>query len=380
VAQLARAPAVDRPAGEGHGVAMSDGGLRIVEVAGSPRELGRGHGEELRFLIARGLDGWFAQIGRATGVVGPDFVARLLEQTRFVPSIDELTPELNEEIQGLAEGSAQPYSTMLAYQLMDEEWWFRTSLGRSRQSPVEACSAVGVLRADGTTLMAQNMDLPSFYDGTQVLLRLRPAGRPEALVFSPAGMLGTTGLNDAGVAVCCNSLPQLSHRPSGLPVAFIVRAVLAQPSLAAAADLVRTVPHSTGQNYLIGDPSGITDLEASANQVRTVEPDGAQVRHTNHPLTNDDVSVASGTAAEIRSTTRARLDKVTHDIGPLGAAVTVADLARVLSDSEVPVCVPRGAGWMTLGSLVMELSTNPVLHIAPGPPVETPYVTVRFDA
>jgi len=357
---------------------MSEGGLRIVEVAGSPRELGRGQGEELRFLIARGLDGWSDQIGRATGVAALDFVAELLERTQFVQSINKLTPELNEEIQGLAEGSGQPYSTMLAYQLMDEEWWFRTSLGASRQSPVEACSAVGVVRGDGTTLIAQNMDLPSFYDGTQVLLRLRPVGRPEALIFSPAGMLGTTGLNATGVAVCCNSLPQLSHRSTGLPVACVVRAVLARPSRALAADLVRSVPHATGQNYLIGDPSGITDLEASANQVREVVQEGAQVRHTNHPLANDDLDVASATAAEIRSTTRARLDKLTHDLGPLGAAVTLTEVTRVLSDSEVPVCVPRGRGWMTLGSLVMELSTDPLLHVAPGPPADTPYITVGF--
>ena len=50
-----------------------------------------------------------------------------------------------------------------------------------------------------------------------------------------------------------------------------------------------------------------------------------------------------------------------------------------LSDREVPVCVPRGSDWMTLGSLVMERSAEPVLHFAPGPPADTPYSEIRFE-
>jgi hypothetical protein len=34
---------------------------------------------------------------------------------------------------------------------------------------------------------------------------------------------------------------------------------------------------------------------------------------------------------------------------------------------------------MTLGSLVMELSAVPVLHIALGPPADTPYTRVGFS-
>jgi hypothetical protein len=34
---------------------------------------------------------------------------------------------------------------------------------------------------------------------------------------------------------------------------------------------------------------------------------------------------------------------------------------------------------MTFGSLIMELSAEPELHIAPGPPADTPYSRVTFD-
>jgi isopenicillin-N N-acyltransferase-like protein len=292
-----------------------------------------------------------------------------------------------EEVRGIAEGAQQPFETMLAYQLMDEEWWYRTSVTPGGHIAAEACSAVGVVRRDGTSLVAQNMDLPSHYDGTQVLLHLHPASGLDALVFAPAGMIGSTGLNRRGVAICCNALPQLRHRSTGFPVGFLIRAVLAQESVEDAASLVRTVPHATGQNYILGGPEAVVDLECSAGQVREVKPTGPQVMHTNHPLANDDIdreAVKSidrsvDTEPARRSSTRARLDRLQADLAGLGDRVTVEDVKRTLSDRDVPVCAPRGSDWMTLGSLVMELSSEPVMHIAPGPPAETPYSAIRFS-
>jgi hypothetical protein len=137
------------------------------------------------------------------------------------------------------------------------------------------------------------------------------------------------------------------------------------------------VPHATAQNYLIGDPRTIGDFEASAGQVSEVAVEGAQVTHTNHALANDDID--PNVRDDPRSTTAERLDKIRAELGPLGADVAVDDVKRTLSDRSVPVCVPRGSDWMTFGSVVMELSSHPVMHVAPGPPGETPYVEVRFD-
>jgi hypothetical protein len=45
-----------------------------------------------------------------------------------------------------------------------------------------------------------------------------------------------------------------------------------------------------------------------------------------------------------------------------------------------PVSVARRAAvpWMTVGSLVMELAADPVLHLAPGPPATTAYAAYHF--
>jgi len=354
-------------------------GLRIVEVSGSPRELGRAHGEEMRSTIAEGLQRWLGVIAGETGRSGEDYVASFLGSTEFLPAITTHTPDSLEEVRGIAEGARQSFDVMLAYQLMDEEWWYRDSLVRSRRASVHACSAVGIRRVRGPSVVAQNMDLPSHYDGTQVLLRLRPTGGAETMVFTPSGILGTTGLNQDGVAVCCNALPHLRHRTSGLPVGFVIRGLLAERTLADAVAVLQAVPHATGQNYLVGEPGAMRDFECSPGQVTEVKPSGSLIKHTNHPLANEDIDPEEAVDAEFRSTTRSRLAKLESELSGLGAKATVDDVARTLSDREVPVSVPRGSDWMTLGSLIMELSSDPVLHIAPGPPADTPYSEVRFS-
>jgi len=92
---------------------------------------------------------------------------------------------------------------------------------------------------------------------------------------------------------------------------------------------------------------------------------------------NDDLDDQIGEDPE--STTVERLARVRGDLAKLGDRVTADDVKKALSDREVPVCVPRGSDWMTMGSLVMELSAEPVLHFAPGPPADTPYSEIRFE-
>ena len=342
--------------------------MRIVDAAGSRREIGRAHGEEMRDEIAEGIGRWQNR--------GDGYIDTFLAATHFVASIDVFTPQLMEEVRGIAEGSRQRFNTVLAYQMMDEEWAFRVTAGRSTRASIEACSAFGVVRDDGTAIVGQNMDLPSHYDGTQVVLRLRPDDAPGFMVLTPAGMLGTCGVNNDGVAVCVNALFQLRHDRTGLPVGFVLRGVLERPSAGDAASFVSTVPHATAQNYLIGDPTHIADFEASPAKVSSVPMDGSQLAHTNHVLVNDDLDRAAGD--DPKSTTVARLDKLRSELAPLGATVSVDDVKRTLSDRSVPVCVPRGSDWMTFGSVVMELSAAPAMHVAPGPPGETPYSELRF--
>jgi hypothetical protein len=90
-----------------------------------------------------------------------------------------------EEMHGIAEAAGLPRELVAAYNLMDEQWWY--DLGRQQAEP--GCSLVA-LHDNGSTVLAQNMDLPSFMDGSQIVLRLSPPDGPRMLLLSSAGLIG----------------------------------------------------------------------------------------------------------------------------------------------------------------------------------------------
>jgi hypothetical protein len=396
--------------------------LWTAQLDGTPRDRGRAHGEVLRAVIAAVMQRWRDGLRQTTGLDPDDYLDRFVNGTDFLPAIKRWAPALLDEVHGIGEGADVPFRDIYAYQLMDEEWLFRFSLTRAaggapataggrRDQALDRCSTLGVLGEEGSpTLLAQNMDLPKVYDGTQTLLRVRlDDGDLDAFVFTPAGLIGTTGLNSRGVGICTNALGQLGHAAHGLPVAFIVRRVLEHATLEEAAEFVCAVPHASGQNYLIGGPRGLVDLECSATAVVPCMAGATRLYHTNHPLANDDQpwrdedatgaafgarptgsepspgatpvfgagpnGTAAGSETRVHSNSEQRLAFLARTMEDEARPVTVEMARGLLSSCEVPVSVPRDSrhGGMTLGSLVMQLAAAPLLDLAPGPPAQTAY-------
>lgn len=373
--------------------------IQVVVLEGTPRERGRSHGEALRSPIGAGVARWKESLHQATGLHPDDYLDRLVAGTGFIPAIERWTPHLFDEVRGIGEGAGITFRDIYAYQLMDEEWIFRSQYTHGAgHAPLEHCSVVGVFgEGSRPTILAQNMDLPKYYDGTQTLLRIKHHDSDlEAFAFTAAGLIATNGLNNRGVGLCVNTLAQLQHSTHGLPVAFVARHVLSCQSLDEAVDAVRTIPHASGQNYAIGDRERIVDLECSATKVVPFAPMPTRVYHTNHPLVNDDLAPESAGAATgpggkgadagdepatALSNSEQRFAFLDDALGAGAWPVTVDSVTSILSTCDVPLSVSRHSAGdgMTLGSLVMELSLPPVLHLSPGPPAETPYREWRFS-
>ncbi|MFO1057612.1 MAG: C45 family peptidase [Dongiaceae bacterium] len=349
--------------------------LAVVEISGPPRERGRQHGEALRPAI-RALDGrWRAFVEQGTRLPADGFVERFLAETDFVPAIERWTPGLLEEVRGIAEGAGLPFPTLLAIQLMDEEWWYAQALAGHPH-----CSSLGRV-GGGRALVAQNMDLPSWMDGAQAVLRLRGgADAPDAILLTVAGMVGLCGVNAAGLGVCVNTLAQLPHCPDGLPVAFVVRGLLARRRLAEAETFLRDVRHASGQNYVVASTEGLIDLECSAAGAVPVRPGSAppgSAWHTNHPLAG---AQPPGTDESNSGRRMRTLDRcLAAETGPWDAALARRVLAD-RSDAEHPVSrrLEPGAGFSTFASVVWQLAGQPTAEIAPGPPCSTPYRSLGF--
>lgn len=355
--------------------------LHVLEISGSPRERGWGHGEELRDLVRERDRRWRTALEDAAGVSSDIFIERFLQETRFVPAIERWAPDLLDEVRGLAEGSGLPYDSVLAAQFMDEEWWFVEQF-----KGLHHCSSLGARDPGGRrALAAQNMDLVTWTDGLQTLLRMRGPGQDdETYVLTMAGMIGLCGTTPR-LALCVNTLGDLRSRPDGLPVAFVARTALAQGTRKAAVDFLGRVPHASGQNYVVVDAEGVTDLECSAGGAAEV-PGGDLVWHTNHAIASSDRDREPDETAPGRRNSRCRMASLDGRLGGAGA-VDVAAAKQVLSardDPGFPVSIPaffakeRGTGFFTFASVVYEVGDSPAVYVAPGAPCTVPYRTFAF--
>ena len=328
---------------------------QITTVSGSPQERGRAIGSVFADRIHAHWNALLESF-RRNGISDPrEYVDAMLRETSFGPAIERHAAHLMAEVRGIADGAHLDVARAYALQLIDEEWAYRS---RTRSAaPTQKCSSLAIRDAvAGVTWIGQNMDLGSYTDGFQHVVR--HAGgeqRPSALLFTIAGVIGLMGVNGAGVGVCVNSLPQLPSAPQGIPVAFMLRRLLEAPSADEAASLCRQLPHATHQHYLIADASQIFSIEASAaGTTDYLPPDPLRVFHTNHPL------AAAHTNPSDEPNSFARLRSLE---GRLASGVPRAEAIEAalssFDDALHPVCRlnDRSAGLInfTTGSMLTRL-------------------------
>lgn len=361
----------------------------FIEILGAPRSRGRAYSEGLRAKITERDRVWRHQIETTCKLPADDFIAGFLQETQFVPAIERWTPDLLEEVRGIAEGASLPYSAVLAAQFMDEEWLYQQQLTGAHH-----CSSLGGKAANGVgTMIGQTMDLPVWMNGFQTLLLVRDvAPGTDAYVVTVAGMIGLMGANSRGLGVCVNTLLQLNHAPTGLPVAFVSRGLIEQPSLRSAARFLSSVSHASGQNYVLGDPLDVADYECSANGVARYRPQAGDgpVWHTNHPFVSTDrradlagsmwVAHQRSSESRLRSLECHLRDGCSFDANLIRAALTARDDARYpVSQINRPGENDRPGSFFTFAAMIAELNDRPCLHVAAGAPSHHEFQTYRYD-
>jgi isopenicillin-N N-acyltransferase-like protein len=344
--------------------------LTVIECAGSAHERGRAQGEALRATIGEVLGRWRAALEIRHGRAADAYIAEFLAATHYLPAIEHYTPGLLAEVRGMAEGSGLPFETILAYNLMDEEWAY----GESRRARQPGCTVACLVSAGGTPVIAQTMDIPSLHDGSQVAVRHRPENGPETVIFTGAGMLALNGANAAGVGVVVNNLSMLPSSGRGLPVMFVIRGILERTTLADATAFVERTPHAIGQHYAIGSPQGVVGLEGAANAVKRSDVGRERYVHANHPLAHGEV--VGDPARQYRASRtferQARAEELIADVDGQNG------IEALLADTAVPISREPRAGFMTFGGTSIACSAPPVVRIAPGPPHLTPWTDIAF--
>ncbi|MFZ0325579.1 MAG: C45 family peptidase [Actinomycetes bacterium] len=353
--------------------------IREVVASGDPQALGSAHGVQVGDLIGPSLGRWRDAL-TDSGHDADRLLTELNDRAGFRQAVQDHLPWLALEVEAIAEASGQDHREVFATNCLDEAWWW--------DSHGAGCSVVAVGGEQGRTAVAgQTMDLDTWMDGSQVVLRLAPDDAPELVLVSRAGMVGLMGANDSGLVVLVNTLEQLPVDPDGVPVAFVVRALLAERSLDAAVDVLHRLPHASGQSYTLTSREGVRGFECGAGVVVEYTNDQAQPGrrwHTNHPLAYrgplDPVDDDADPTDWATTSSQPRLSHLTQTLEatphPDGAA-----LEALFSDSDAGICMYPGrwrADGFTFGSIVVELGDDVRVRIASGPPDRNPYVDVGF--
>src|SRR5262245_18096413 len=116
------------------------------------RDRGFERGHLHRAEIGSCIEDWLTGLAQA-GIENPrGYLSEFFHATDLIRPIREWTPDLLEEVSGLAAGSNQPSELLMTAQWMDEEWAYRSALDLSTCEP-ENCSSVAVRSADGAVII-----------------------------------------------------------------------------------------------------------------------------------------------------------------------------------------------------------------------------------
>ncbi len=354
-------------------------GLRVVELAGTPYEMGVAHGRALRVEIRELVGRWKKDLEKSYGLPADDFISAFLKKTDFKPAIERWTPGLLEEVRGIADGAGLDPETVYAYQLIDEFW----TVGQD-VLPDKCTTLASGRRMGNPPFVAQTLDIPAFYHGFQTVLRIKDeAHGVESLVFTIPGVVAANGLNDRGVGVCVNAVTQLAYSPKGLPVDFVIRGLLRQATFEDAVRFLEAIQPAAPQTYVLGGPSEAAVFERSAAKMARFVPfEGAEFSfHTNHPMVNDDYNPRFPDMLKRRGLTlkeyQGRCQRFRFLGGLLKDNSAALDLETVKGIFRDRASGINNAG--TYGCTIMVLGERPELHISPGRPDEAAFQMLGFE-
>lgn len=261
--------------------------LPLLELTGSPRQRGHIHGEALRSLIAEFITTSY-EVHRVNMPLSSSREALVNFCRRKLGFLKRYSPELLEEMAGIAEGAEQSLDDILFLNSFLEMEDLRAPAlgGKILDGNLWGCTTFNVLpcaSSDGNSYLGQTFDMEQYYTKFNCLLRIQPDEGPASLIYSLAGILGLNGMNSAGIGLVINKLVATDAR-DGVIYPFIVRKALAQNRVGDAFGAAVFAERASAMNYQIASTDGVAFcVETSATWYDLLPFDDC-IAHTNHYL------------------------------------------------------------------------------------------------
>lgn len=319
--------------------------LRVLEVAGTPIEMGRQHAlvfsTEIKELTEDRLHlssdkNWTGKelsrqdvlaLGQACLPYHEAYAPELMDELRgmsevtglglaelmilngftdFVDTIYSADEKILRELKGTngAEGSSQAKIALVPSSPLSSPVFAHPT--------VDDCTAFIVsseATVEGQGFIGQTWDMHETATPYVILLRGKPANGLNFLALTIIGCVGLIGMNEAGIAVGINNLVAGDGRV-GVTWPFVVRKVLAQNNLKDALASITQAELAGGHNYLLADSTGRGyNVEAMASRYHVQEINTGVLVHTNHCLISQNVTVERARLPRSRASSETRLSR-----------------------------------------------------------------------
>jgi isopenicillin-N N-acyltransferase-like protein len=350
---------------------------RFESTVASPVDRGEEFGSRHATEIARTLDA-YRHLFSARGAdvdVPPTDVDRL--GRRALERIEAFSPDLAEEIRGMAGGAGVPVSQLAALNARTE---ILAVIDRAagRPGPDECSAVVSLGEPDAEPAAAQTWDwYADLADGWFEWTIPLPDGR-RLVTVTEYGIVGKIGVNSTGVGLL---FTMLHHRDDGadmgVPVHAIARRIL-EVADGVDAGLAMAAPARTSASTSLT----LVGARRAGKRATTVElwpggpgqveptPEGLLV-HTNHFLS--DPARAGDLTPYTTSDTRLRHEALRRRLDPLGGRAGMPEILAAMNDHEGGVCchpdpsVDLEPYIATLATVILDVAAGSLTTHANGP-------------
>jgi isopenicillin-N N-acyltransferase like protein len=308
----------------------------LIELPGTPKEIGAGHAKELAEPIK--------MLHRDYLMAGfKDNPAQQFLALRLARAFDRhLLPEHREEILAMAEELGLEYGeVLLAQSFLD-------------LVPMTGCSTIALtaeMSNDGMGRYGRNLDFPSMgvADTLSVVLVVRPEGRYGFAAVTWPGLIGVlSGMNEHGLTLSNMEVNRPRRLPTAMPYTLLYRMVLEQArTVEEAIELLERTPRQSANTIMLMDAEGdraVVEITPEAIAVRRAGDDEPLIS-TNHHRGQDGSSTGRCW----------RYDKL----------LAAADSGGISLEQIQSMLHEVAQGKMTMQSMVFEPS-NGVIWLATG--------------
>ncbi len=350
---------------------------RVLELAGSPREMGRAHGDafgdEIRRYTAErvALAGGAAWTGHAMhrDAVLALAEACIVEHTAYAPG-------LMEEVAAIAETTGLSVAELIITNGFTDFIDLVYARGGSTGATVQVeddCTAFIIpdaLNADGKGFFGQTWDMHASSAPYVVLLHGRPANAPAFMAFSLTGCVGMIGMNEAGIAIGITNLLSAEGQ-IGVSWPFVVRKALQQTDIDAALTCITDAKLMGAHDFALFDKHGTgINIEAMPGHCHVTRSGATTLVHTNHCLAPETLARCRPRAPESQASSEARLAQGEKLL--TRGAISADDLTAVTRDPVICVRATPPLDMETCGAAIMQPASGRFWAVQ-GLPVDNDY-------